>query len=475
MKLLVVGIDGLGVESLRGLGLHRLAALIEKGCVTSPMPDNMVSRGWCEIYSGKTAYETGGFFQIPIIQQQRIKATQKTGVQVIEDHMGKSNILWGRLHARDHRVGVFTLPTVNTVQQMCEVTFAATGGGVFSTNKDKSLIYPAHLSRLSNYTNNNLDFRMGRGAFLPRSIVELEAWHRDHLAQYFNTLRQVVERSSLTSLIAGSRFVTQFYKFRHVLTSNLADKVDLDLKEALLECAQDFDYEVTKFITDMSPEHLFVVSDHGLGELKYHVSLNELLRRIGYIDYRNFAHRFARKAYLRTRYSVRHPGQKIDVFPSFDLEHSRAFSIGYTDVIYVNDSRFCGPKMSETERFEVAQLLSDKLQAYVKENCLNQFLSFTPMRTPGWTQPLSPRASPIPLPDIRCHLAQGCVNLGRTDGKVIEKNVPYFASEMFKKGFYAEHSGCKTDDAIAAYVGASDIQFAPKTLADLYGAIINVA
>ncbi|WP_415897512.1 alkaline phosphatase family protein [Neptuniibacter sp. QD57_21] len=473
MKLLVLGIDGLGEESLSKMKLNRLAGLISKGKKANPSVDNIVSRGWPEIYSGATAYETGAFFQIPHLLKNKICPTQKTGANVVSNHIGEDELLWSRLRKLGYRVGLFGLPTVTTSQTTCEFSFPATGAGQFKNSTNSNGVYPADLASLADYSKSNSGLRIGQGAFLPKSSDELARWLRDHLSQYFYTLRQTLRRNDVNALILGTRFVTLFYKFRHILSSELTDPEDINLKKVLLDAAEEFDYELVKFIEEANPEELFIVSDHGLGELRYHVTINEVLRELGCINYKPLVSRAAKQAARKVRDIYK--GRKANYYPDFDYDNSSAFSIGYTDVIYINDARFKGPEMSDESRYERAVKLSKELTSYVATQGYDQFVAFEPIKSSGWTDPIETNADPIPLPDIRCVLAEGCVNLQRTNGNVVEKNEPYYAEEMYKKGFFAEHSGCKTNDTIAAYIGSDRQPFKPQSLTDLYIEILRVA
>ena len=473
MKILVLGIDGLGRESLEGLGLSRLAMLIDKGQQANPKADNVVSRGWADIYSGTTAYKSGAFFQIPQVDRGVIRPTQKTGADVVAEHIGCENLLWSRLKDSGLNVGLFGLPTVTTAQQNCIFSFPATGAGQFRNGTNSSTVFPEELSELADFSKPNHGLRIGRGAFMPTSSSLLARWLRDHLSQYFYMLRQVLCRTDVNALILGTRFVTLFYKFRHILTAQDLKGEDLILKDVLLEAAADFDSELIRLIEELSPKHTFIVSDHGLGELKYHVNINELLKAMGCINY-------APRIFTMTRSVARWgrdklKGRKGHYFPLFNFAKSKAFSIGYTDLVYINDARFTGQMMTDEQRYEKAVKLCAQMSEFTDSHALTQFVKFEPMKNVGWTSPRNIDALRIPLPDIRCFLDKGSVNLGRTHGNIVENNNPYFAKEMYKKGFFAEHSGCKTNDAIAAYIGPNTELFSPTRLTDLYGEILRVA
>lgn len=473
MKLLILGIDGLGEESLNKLRLNRLAALIKSGIMAHPIADNMVSRGWAEIYTGQNAYVSGGFFQIPIIKDHNIRQSQATGVDLVSSHCGDGNLLWSRLKNKGFKVGLFGLPTVTSIQSSCVFSFSATGAGQFKNSIGLSGIHPPALSSKVNYSSPNLGLRIGHGAFLPRDLSMLEQWLQDHLSQYFYTLRSVLSLEDVTALILGSRFVTLYYKFRHILNSVGLNSSDQALKDVLLNAARDFDLELERIINEFNPTDIFVVSDHGIGELQYHVNINELLRELGEIRYESSARSLAKSVarYCRDRLQ----NTTKNYYRRFNLNNSRAFSIGYTDVIYINDSRFTGPAMTDEQRYKAAAELSNKLAALTRSNELTQFVAFEPLKHSGWTSPAVKTAVPIPLPDIRCRLAEGCVNLERTNGVASAMNIPYGAKEMFAKGFAAEHSGCKSGDTIAAYIGPNKSKFNPQRLTDLYSEILAVA
>ena len=44
---------------------------------------------------------------------------------------------------------------------------------------------------------------------------------------------------------------------------------------------------------------------------------------------------------------------------------------------------------------------------------------------------------------------------------------------MFSKGFYGEHSGCKSDDTLVGYIGSSSV--AVNKLTDVYNEILRVS
>lgn len=481
MKILVLGIDGLGEQSLSAFKLPRLSEVIRNSEKFSPSIDNVVSRGWADIYSGKTAYETGAFYQIPVMEKKRISPSQSTGITMVSDHVGEENILWNQLSQRGHHVGLYTLPTVTKIQDKIEFSVTATGGGNFKNTVGPKDVFPSTLVRLADYDKTNLGMRMGYGSFLPSSVKELERWMRSHLAQHFHTFEMMLLNSNVDTAIFGTRFVTLAYKFISLLNGRTTDLISEELKISLLNLADEFDQRLNKLVLDLNPEHLFIVSDHGVGELQYHININELLHRASSsnttIARDSLQESSIRAAKLAAKSVIgRFNGRKYaPSFPRYNLTASEAFSINYTDVIYINDDRFTGAKMSSEQRFDKASSLCEALTNYVSEHGYKQFLSFTPLKHSGYTSPQANSNSRVPLPDIRCHLAEGCVNLGRTYNEIVSPVQAKFDSSFFEGGFFAEHSGCKVTDTIAAYRGESASKVKVESLTDLYSSVLSVS
>lgn len=477
MKIMILGVDGLGQKSLEALKLKKLEALISQCKSHTPEIDNVVSRGWAELYSGQDAYTSGAFYQIPVFKDGKILASQKTGVSCVRDHIGEENFLWNKLNASGQTVGIYTLPSITAVQNNTVFTVGATGGGNFKNSISSSEIYPPKFLEMVNYPDLNLGLRIGYGAFQPKDLNHLEQWIRNHCAQHFYTIEMALEKWPVDCLIFGTRFVTLAYKFAGLLSSEPRNKDEANLKTMLLSVAEDYDDYLARFIRHINPTHLFLVSDHGVGPLEYQVNINELLVELEEISPK-------KSKFIKTKSFIRaastdilqgkFPKAPAPIFPAYDLEGATSFSIGYTDVIYINDHRFTGPKLTNEQRYEKSCELAAKLSSYSKEHGLKQFIKFEPLKTDEFTNPIASSAEKIPLPDIRCILAEGCSNLGRTNKKIAEKNNPTFGDEMFQKGFFSEYSGCKYTDVIAGYLGPDADNVNMSTIPDIYKSILNV-
>lgn len=470
MKILIFGIDGLGEKSLNAFNLKRLKRRVEESKSFSPFFDNVVSRGWTEIYSGKTAYETGAFFQVPIKENNKIKITQSTGQSCVDKHIGNNNMLWKVLNSFGHRVGVFCVPTATKKESLEGFFVAATGAGKIGKGLSKDDFYPSTLFDGLEIDNIDLGFRMGYGAYLPEDLLDLEKKVNKHIADYFYMLNILNEHEKVDVLFVGARLITEFaYKFIKLMLKDKITEQEKQLKDLLYRLADNFDIMLDEFISKVNPDHLFIVSDHGIGPLDYNVNINELLFNRNYIksksslksNIKSYIDPLRRKIYRK----------KIgDSFPEYELESSEAFSVGFTDLIYINDSRFTGKEMTQDELYIKAQKIASFLDDYCKNNGISQFIKFEPLNNTKYVND----QKLIPLPNIRVHMDSGCANRFRTYNKIVEDNLCEFGSELFEKGFFGEYSGCKTTDIIISYTGNYEINKMDK-LSDLYYEIIKVA
>jgi len=467
VKIFIFGIDGLGKESLEALGLTRLAKRLEKCVVGNPAIHNVVSRGWPEIYTGKTAYETGGFYQSPEVKNGRIYPTQKTGLSFIKKTINNDELLWNRLNAMGYSVGVFTVPTVTVPEKINGFCVRATGAGKFGNSLNPEDYYPSNLFDGFNTENVDLGLRMGYGALLPDTIEQLEGYASKHLDDYFRLLEGVLQRQPVDICFAASRFVNEMaYKFLGICLDEPKNDFEQDLRMTVRRLCAQFDEKLDVLIEQLTPEHFFLVSDHGLKRFNYELNLNQFLAEMGLIKTRSrFSHwkDLIRPLYFWAKRNLLKlkTGQ---VPPQYAFEQSTVFSIGFTNVLYLNDQRFGGRHYSEVEREKVLVELVQRLNASAEMQKLSDLISF---------EPLAKSSTDFVSPDILCKLSNGVANTERQFTVIYERDFAF--KKMFSEGFYGEHSGCKADDTLVAYCGSQTGFVDFEKLTDVYTSILNVA
>ena len=447
MKTLVIGIDGLGDASIKALGLRRLTEFLKQGKMGHPKIDNVVSRGWPELYSGKTAYETGAFYVRPEFGGRRLQISKRTGLAAVLQTTPAEELLWNKLGRNGESVSVFTLPTVPVLHDIGGFSVAGTGGGKFGNALVAADLSPAGLFQRDEFRGVDLGLRMGFGAWLPQSVDELASGVEAHLTAYFRLLKMGLTRCRTAHLVMGTRFVSEMsYKFIGLLEDSRYENgsVAKSIKAAVFELAKRFDELVVSFIEECNATHVFIVSDHGIKSLRWHVNLNEILLELGYLSRASSTPtNFLRPKVRRIRASLRHQVAPPDV-PRYSLEKSLAFSPGFTDVLHLGPARQIDTAKS---RRYYADALVEQLSDWLRTHPQEAIRNFHPIPE----LPREHRVVPFEFPDVRAVLSEGAFNSGR-HWKPVQPFVPNFES-ILTEGYFGEYSGTKAQDTLAAYVG----------------------
>ncbi|SDF50447.1 Type I phosphodiesterase / nucleotide pyrophosphatase [Salipiger thiooxidans] len=476
MKLLIVGLDGLGSENIETFGMVRLLKRMQAGTIGNPQVAYRMSRGWPEIFSGTTAEQSGAYYQIPVrTSKGRVIPTQKTGLGQVEKTVGVENMLWNRLTALGYDMSVMTVPTVTKPLELPGFSIAATGGGKFGNSLGAEDLFPADLLRHAMIADLDLGLRMGYGGFLPSSLANMEQVANKHLSDYFQILRVALERRPSDAMFMASRFINEMsYKFTALINSDPTDPDARALRELILALCDRFDSMLDKLIEELAPENLFVVSDHGICEFKAEINLNEALVDMGLLqrDPVRQAARQGRHAYKRMR--AKQPRTPI-VPNSYRFEASKAFSIGYIDALYLTDQRFGGPSMDAGTRAREAETLANQLNDYWSSKAPEAGVTFSVTgNSPYSGNAETAEAGGVPNPDILCHTPRGTANEKQTDGLISTREFD-FGKSLYQKGFPGEFSGVKSSDTFAGYVGPHADAVTLEKLTDLYGSILAVA
>lgn len=469
VKILVLGIDGLGQRSLRALRLTQLAELLQGGVQTRPNIDNVVSRGWPELYAGENAYQTGAFYVQPEFQRGTVRISKETGYSKVLQHVSASQLLWNRLSSQGQNVSVFALPTVGRLCGLSGFSVAGTGGGNFTNGLSESDFWPNGLYTASELNGVNLGLRLGFGGWLPRSTREFISGVEQHIKNYFTLLRRALDRRNTDHLILGTRFVGEMcYKFMSLLEDGSLKyshaSPEAQLRNAILALAARFQDYLLQFIKDYNADHLFVVSDHGITPLRWHVNLNAVLRDLSYVGGRNvISLRPLRFVYRKARaFALSEPMAPLS--PSYGLGRSVAFSPGFTDLIYL------GPKaasLSDRSREAVVSKLLFDLNGWLRSGATDAIQAFRAAPVSALSTPSSP------MPTVRAVLREGAANTARYDAPSVDFS-PTFG-DIFQRGFFGEYSGTKSEDTVAAYIGCSQTSVDLSSLPSIYRTIADVA
>ena len=126
MKVLLIGMDGAHIDVFKRGWTPFISSLIEKGNQLN-IKNDLLSRGWLEIATGKHASITGAMYDNP-----KINKTHKWNLKFsINDIPGLGidiKPIWQVLNEKGYRVGVMNLPTVFPSPKV-DGFFVSGGGG----------------------------------------------------------------------------------------------------------------------------------------------------------------------------------------------------------------------------------------------------------------------------------------------------------------------------------------------------------
>lgn len=458
MKKLILCIDGLGEKSFNLPGLDRLRARCATLNKHEPSVDTLMSRGWCEFYTGKKGRETGALYQVPANVSGRIVPSQNTGFKYLAEQ-SQYRFLWDECSRNGETTGVFLVPTVSTKLQNNGFSVAATGGGRFDGKLTPDDVFPSSLFDDLKHLKSDLGMRIGYGAYLPPSLDALDRYVTKHLEDYFEALEICLNRYNVDNLFVGTRFINEMsYKFIGLLdTVNFNDE-ETKFLPILKKWVSIFDKRLDEFILKQNADSLIIVSDHGIVPALIDWNINSWLEKFLYVN----RSKTTVKDYVRPLYYFYKKyilSEKVSLLPiKFDLKNSSFFSIDFTSVIYIrNNSReWCHHSIADEVSILAEKLMTDK---DLIENIISRVeLLPLPTKIEGLEF----------LPVIYVHVKNGVLCSGRHAETFYRVN--YSLNDMFNLGMYGEVTGCKSDDCVAFSTNPSYPRV--EYLTDLYNLVI---
>jgi predicted AlkP superfamily phosphohydrolase/phosphomutase len=140
MKVLVIGIDGGDARIVSQMPMPFVNEFIEKN-IPQKLSEDLLSRGWAEMFSGRHASETNAFYLRPLADGTH-RFTDSYGVKNL---IGNENVvpIWKLLNERGYSVGIQNVPTTNPAPAVNGFVVSGGGGGVDGTHGiPPGMVYP---------------------------------------------------------------------------------------------------------------------------------------------------------------------------------------------------------------------------------------------------------------------------------------------------------------------------------------------
>jgi predicted AlkP superfamily phosphohydrolase/phosphomutase len=381
MKLLVIGIDGGTKRIFDYMPMPFTHSLFSRAS-SKVLKEDLISRGWAEILTGKHASETGGFYLKPVCNKT-YRFDQSYGMKDMTA-APEVDALWSRLNKKGVRVGISNVPTTGPAPEVDGFVIAGGGGGMKAGKGiSPSSVYPPE--DLPILINNDyvFDIRLPRNvrsfASFADSLTEAQevqkntfiAMSEKHKPGFgFHCFRITTELQYLALSeidLYIERVIDQKGNTNEVMPQNLVQSKVVEHYIHMDNCIRDI-------FESLKPEHYLFIADHSTKPLRYEVDIDVLLERFGLLTHMGSIEEYSYRTTLFTKKAMNRFRKKFNLkgswrphrfpFTRFNKLSTEAFGTffdtGNFGGIFINDEeRFGGPVRSKS-----------KINSLVKEICV---------------------------------------------------------------------------------------------------------
>lgn len=445
MKMLVIGMDGVCLETFNRGWTPFIKSLLDKGQKLQ-LHEDLISRGWSEIVTGKHALETGALYEGPTAKGN-LDWTEAFKIGDIPGLGAQTKPLWQALNERDYKVGIMNVPTTFPAPEVDGfLVSGGGGGGPVSQDVAPEQCYPSSLSPRLQDMGYILDERrpsllFEKGLYAPVDFFARFREKNEKRTQAFIELSNefaidfgfVVYRSS--TVTTETMLVSELEKL-----STGQGEVNQDYIKQSEVFYRDLDENIRTLVETYSDAELLLVSDHSMVTNRYAVNANEFLVEKGYQanDNRRRGMLDVIKAYKHlVPYSLKEKIKKnknlkiaYQSMTPFNPKKTRAFSQSFSSGqhgIYINDEkRFGGPVKPDD-----IKKIAEEVAAHFNSHPIAQQHGLT-----AKTKPESSSPAAYKFPDIVLDCPDGYFTTNKFKKFIVKTDIPKEALDLHdvKKG-----------------------------------------
>ncbi len=377
MKMLLIGMDGAQADTFKRGWTPYLESILDNG-TPLPLKEDLISRGWAEIFTGKYATITGGMYERPVLDGT-YEWTDEFKLDDIPGLGTDIKPLWQVLNDRGYSVGIMNVPTTYPAPEV-DGFFVSGGGGGGPVTNDVSpeQCHPASVKEFLNDMGYILDERLAtllseKGLYEPALFFQrLEEMNKKRTNAFIELSKRheidfgfVVYRSSV---VTETLVLPELSRYR---------QGDANINKPFLDAVEkfyrDFDEQVRNLVDTFPGAEVVLVSDHGMVPRYCSVNLNAFLIEKGYqkksanrrrfFDLVNSFRRWIPHSVRRKIKDNRRIKSAYNSMVTFNPKESFAFNITRTNVfhgIYINDNqRFGGPVEKTDMKVLIERIIRD--------------------------------------------------------------------------------------------------------------------
>lgn len=445
MKMLVIGMDGVCLDTFSRGWTPFIRSMLDRGNKLE-LKEDLISRGWSEIVTGKHALETGALYEGPVAQGN-LDWTEAFKISDVPGLGEQVKPLWQALNERGYKVGIMNVPTTFPAPEVNGFLISGGGGGgPISQDVTTEQCYPASLAARLQGMGYILDERR------PTLLSEKGLYEP---VDFFARLSEKNEKRTQAFMELAVDYAIDFgfivYRSSTVTTETMLiselEKLETNSGEvngSYIEQSEVFyrhlDEQIKLLVEAYGEAEVLLVSDHSMVTNRYSVNANAFLTETGYQvtdkgrrglfdvikSYKHLAPYWLKEK-IKENKKIKNAYQSM--LP-FKAKQSKAFSQSFSSGqhgIYINDDkRFGGP----VSQHEVRVLASD-IVAKFNAHALAQQHGIVAKVKPESSSPVAYR-----FPDIVLDCPDGYFTNNKYKDFIVKTDIPSEALDLrdVKKG-----------------------------------------
>ena len=405
MKLLVIGIDGADERIISALIPNQFKTL-KDSMYNKVLTEDLWSRGWAHIFTGKKACDTGAAYTKPLLDGT-YDFTQNFGLKDLEENDDVTPI-WKLVNNSGGSVGIMNVPGTSPAPNVNGFFISGAGAGLGKIKGiPEHLCSPRSIKPLLDSYGYILDTR-----FVASGI-------RDKELLFYRLSKMICKREeSYLKLCKKYKPDFGFIVFsattraQYLTMSEIENGINSRNKSNHNNNASDYSYwsynkklfdtlfnSMVSIINKLSPNNLIITADHGAVPYRYSANVDPFLTDKGLLKI-NTNSTFIRdiikpmipsniKAYISKFSGIKRSG----ILTKFNSKRTLAFGNRHIPGIYINDERFNGPVRGIEKR---TALITEICSAFNKNPIAIKFN----MESVPYRQEYQDRRHEMILPDI---------------------------------------------------------------------------
>lgn len=358
MKTLIIGIDGGDLEVFKKMKMRFLES-VNLAKESYILEEDLWSRGWAEILSGKHGLDSGAFYNKPLLDGS-YGFTQKYNTLDYETNPDITP-LWQKLNESGLKIGFMNIPTTMPAPKVDGFFVSGAGGGMSKDAEgvvSENACYPKEIKYKLECLGYIMDTR-----FMSSGIK--------NISQFSDRLCKMLEKRTeafielnyeynvdvgFVSYMGISRMMYLAYsEFINLLDNFNSPKNEIQTK--FIELYQTLDKTIRRLLSALNPSNIIYVSDHSHALRKYNINLNAFLADNGYQNKINLSvFRQLRPKFINSikPYIPNHIKSKLSktIKRSVNNKHAESIAFGERAVsgIYINSSKIFNTNVIDNEK-----------------------------------------------------------------------------------------------------------------------------